>query len=196
MFSPNFSISTSSTPGANSLHDVMLAIGKQLSIKKGRAVIKEGSYNRSFCYVQKGIFKTLKEVSERPYILGFTFADGIACCPTSLLNGLPNNFTIEAITDAEVLICDWKDFELYADKETYNSIIKYLLIYNLSFVEGRLVDAISLNAEQGYRRMSLQQPDKLRQIPLSYIASYLGISIERLSRIRRKMKFDLNEILH
>ncbi len=173
----------------------MLNIGRQLSVQKGRAVVKEGSYSRCFFYVKEGILRTVKAVRERPYILGFTFADGIACCPTSILNGMPNNFTIEAVTDAELLVCDWKDFEAYADKESYHNLIQYLLIYNLDFVEGRLVDAISLNAEQGYRRLLLQEADKLQQIPLSYVAAYLGISVERLSRIRRKMKFDLGQIL-
>jgi len=195
MFSPNFSISTSNNPGANEVYDAMLTIGRHLSVKKGRAVVKEGSYDRCFFYVKDGIFKTVKDVRDKPYVLGFTFADGIACCPTSLLSGLPNTFTIEAVSDAELLVCHWKDFEVYANTETYNNLVKYLLVYNLAFVEGRLVDAISLNAEQGYRRLLLQEPHKLQKIPLSYVASYLGISIERLSRIRKKMKIDLGQIV-
>lgn len=195
MFSPNLFISTSNNPGANGVYDAMHTIGRHVSVKKGRAVVKEGSHDRCFFYVKEGIFKTVKDVRDKSYILGFTFADGIACCPSSLLNGLPNNFTIEAVSDAEILVCHWKDFEVYANTETYNNLVKYLLIYNLAFVEGRLVDAISLNAEQGYRRLLLQEPEKLQHIPLSYVASYLGISIERLSRIRRKIKIDLGHIV-
>lgn len=195
MFSPDFSISTSNNPGANGVYDAMLTIGRHLSVKKGRAVVKEGSNDRCFFYVKEGIFKTVRDVSGRPYILGFTFADGIACCPISLLNRLPNNFTIEAVSDAELLVCDWKDFEVYADKEKYNNLVHYILVYNLAFVERRLVDAISLNAEQAYLRLLQQQSEKLQQIPLTYVASYLGISIERLSRIRKKMKLDLSQIV-
>ena len=195
MFSPNFSVTTSNNPVTQAVYEAMVDIGRHVSVKKGRAVVKEGSNDRCFFYVKEGIFKTVKDVGDKPYILGFTFSDGIACCPTSLLNGLPNNFSIEAVSNAELLVCSWNDFEVYADKEIYNNLVKYLLVYNLSFAEGRLVDAISLNAEQGYRRLLLQQPEKLQHIPLTFVASYLGISIERLSRIRKKMKIDLGQIV-
>ena len=195
MVSPNFSTGNLSIPCVNDVYDIMTNVGSHQTVKKGRAIVKEGSYDRCFFYVKEGIFKTVKNVRGKPYTLGFTFANDIACCPTSLLNGMPNNFNIEAVSDAELLICNWKDFESCADKESYDDLVKYLLVYNLTFLEDRLVDAISLNAEQGYRTLLSQQPDKVQQIPLSYIASYLGISIERLSRIRKKMKFDLGQVL-
>jgi len=195
MISPNFSINNSNIPGANSIFDAILKIGKQKIIQKGQVIIKKGSHSYFFFYVKSGIFKSVAMVNDKAYILGFTFADDIHCCPTSLLKELPNNFNIQAVTDSEVLICELKDFEKFSNKEDYDRVIKYLLVQNLSFVERRLVDAISLNAEQAYRLMLLKQPDKIKQLPLSYVASYLGISLERLSRIRKKIRFDIDQIL-
>jgi len=42
--------------------------------------------------------------------------------------------------------------------------------------------------EERYHRLLKQQPDKIKQIPLSLIASYLSITLERPSSIRKKMK--------
>ncbi len=50
-----------------------------------------------------------------------------------------------------------------------------------------LVASLNETAEQRYRRMLDEQPDRLQRIPLKHLASYLGIAPESLSRIRRKV---------
>lgn len=57
----------------------------------------------------------------------------------------------------------------------------------ISILENRVVEAISLTAEQRYKKMLLQPHLQVEKIPLFYIAAYLGISQERLSRIRKKL---------
>ncbi|MNT86759.1 hypothetical protein D3C72_2270840 [compost metagenome] len=58
----------------------------------------------------------------------------------------------------------------------------------ISILENRVIEVISLTAEQRYKQLLQQQSSVIENIPLSQIASFLGITQERLSRIRQKLK--------
>jgi CRP-like cAMP-binding protein len=51
----------------------------------------------------------------------------------------------------------------------------------------RANDLATLNAEQRYKKIITQQPQLIQNIPIQYIASYLGMKPESLSRIRRQI---------
>ena len=55
------------------------------------------------------------------------------------------------------------------------------------YMEGRVVDYLSLSPEERYRKMTEESPKLLKNVPLRYIASMLGITPETLSRIRNKV---------
>jgi CRP-like cAMP-binding protein len=51
----------------------------------------------------------------------------------------------------------------------------------------RANDLATLNAEQRYKKIITQQPQLIQNIPIQYIASYLGMRPESMSRIRRQI---------
>lgn len=57
----------------------------------------------------------------------------------------------------------------------------------ISILENRVIEVISLTAEQRYKKLLWQQPGVVEKISLSHIAAYPGITQERLSRIRKKL---------
>ncbi len=63
-----------------------------------------------------------------------------------------------------------------------------LLITELytAWLEERLLEFQTLNATQRYEKMRQQTPHLIQQVQLTHLASYLGISLETLSRIRSK----------
>ena len=71
-----------------------------------------------------------------------------------------------------------KDWGIYGEK-----IYEKALVYN----EDRTRDMILLSAEERYVKLMKTQPDFIQKVPLQYIASYIGIKPESLSRIRRQM---------
>jgi CRP-like cAMP-binding protein len=58
---------------------------------------------------------------------------------------------------------------------------------SLSYNEQRANELATLNAEERYRKLIAKQPEILHNVPIQYIASFLGIKPESLSRIRRKI---------
>lgn len=188
MLSPHFNINKSAALTDNSFFEIITKTGKQASFKKGKTIIRQGAYPSFFFYIISGIFKTYFTVNGRQYIIGFTFAGDIDCCPSALLTDKPNNFSIEAMTDSQVLICELKEFRKACTEQEYLLLINALLVKYLGVIESRMADAISLTAEQRYKQLLQLQPEEIKQIPLKSIAAYLGISLERLSRIRKKLK--------
>lgn len=188
MLSPGFHINRGTTMPEKQFFQRIKPISSPKFFKKGKTIIRQGAFPSFFFYIVSGIFKTYFTINGRQYIIGFTFAGDIDCCPSSLLSDKPNNFSIEAITDSEVLICDLKDFRNACTEQEYLMLINALLVKYLGVIESRMADSISLTAEQRYQQLLQLQPEEVKQIPLKSIAAYLGISLERLSRIRKKLK--------
>lgn len=188
MLSPNFDLSNSGFQGSSKFYEVIQQIGELRRIPKGKQIIKKGTPATFFFYIKKGAFKTIVKTSRKDFVLAFTFTDDIDCCPISLLHGLPNNFTIEAVLDSEVLICQYEDFKRVVGKEEYLTVASNILLHYAMFLEAQVTEFLSLTAEERYHKLISTQPDKLKEIPLTLIASYLGITLERLSRIRKKIK--------
>jgi CRP-like cAMP-binding protein len=188
MLSPAFHINHIDSIIEKQFLEKIKAIGKPKSFKKGKTIIRQGSHPAFFFYIINGGFKTYFTLEGKQYIIGFTFNGDVDCCPSSLLSRKPNNFSIEAIADSQVLICDINDFRNSCKEQEYFLFVNVLLIKYLGVIESRMADSISLTAEQRYKQLIKLQPNEVNQIPLTSIAAFLGISPERLSRIRKKIK--------
>lgn len=188
MFSPGFFIDQSSDQSKKEFFSILQQIGKPMIVKKGQVIIRKGSYSSFFFFVRSGIFKTSIQINDREFVLGFTFEGDVDGCPVSLLSQQRNNFSIESVTDGTILICELSDFYEHCKASQYYSLVQTILIHYLNILEKRVLDAISLTAEQRYKFLLEAQPEQVIQIPLTHIAAYLGISLESLSRIRKKMK--------
>ena len=186
MISPEFLFSNIPEKQSSYFLSIIHTIGKEKSIKKGETIIRNGSHPSFFFYIVSGAFKTSIKENDKAYILGFTFEGDLDCCPASLLKGTVNNFAIEAVLDSKVLICKLTDFQKACSPKKYSVITNNILTNYISILENRVIEIISLTAEQRYKKLLQQQPTVIKNIPLFHIAAFLGITQERLSRIRKK----------
>ena len=188
MISPEFLFGNISEKQSKYFLSIIHKIGKKRVLAKGETIIRRGSHPSFFFYILNGAFKTSITIHDHSFVLGFTLEGDIDCCPTSLLKNAINNFSIEAVHDSEVLICNLKDFQKACTPEKYNSITNNIMANYISILENRVIEVISLTAEQRYHDLLLKHPSLVAKIPLMHIAAYLGITQARLSRIRRKAK--------
>ncbi len=188
MISPEFLFGKITEKQSRYFYSIIQKIGKEKRIGKGETIVRYGSHPSFFFYIVNGAFKTSIIKADKAYILGFTFDGDVDCCPTSLLKGTPNNFAIEAVVDSTVLICELKDFQKACSAKKYTSITNNIMANYISILENRVIEAISLTAEQRYKQMLSKQPYIMEKIPLLQVAAYLGITQERLSRIRKKLR--------
>lgn len=100
----------------------------------------------------------------------------------------PSRFNVMAMEDAELYTIGRP--ELYQLFDTYPSMQKMgRLNMEYMFIRKELRESSFLldSAEQRYRELLDQHPQILQRVPLKYIASYLGLTAETVSRIRKGM---------
>lgn len=107
--------------------------------------------------------------------------------PRSFYNQLPSQYTVEALEDTALLSIGLQDLEkLYAQVPVLERLMRIKLqnAYN-AFTE-RIVALNSDSARQRYENFAKRYPEYDRRVPQQYIASYLGMRPEYLSRLRSR----------
>jgi CRP/FNR family transcriptional regulator, anaerobic regulatory protein len=184
VFTPSFHIDQESGDYSKGLLTALEKIGVPRHVEKSSCVMAPDTLFDFFFYIRSGIFKTVCELNERQVILGFTFPGDVDGDPASLIGQSKTNFSIVAVSDSNILMCRWKDLEQELSREKYLSTIKFFLARYTAILQNRVVESLAVTAEARYKRLVLQQPDHLNEIPISDLASYLGITRQSLSRIR------------
>lgn len=166
--------------------DTILKLGNSYTINKGECVLREDQEVDFVFFVEKGFFRCYRWVGEEEVTIGFSFEGDIDTCPYAFINKTKSTDTIEALTDCTIIKIHRRQIEeLQKRQPEFNIFIQGLLSHYIEVLIQRNIDLRTKNADQLYRELHKRQPKEVSQIPLMYIASYLGISKERLSRIRR-----------
>lgn len=104
---------------------------------------------------------------------------------TSQTKALAN---VETITDCQLLRITKPDYDtLMKESPVWKDYGMYVLLDSMFYNEERSKDLATLTAEQRYLKLMKSHPEILQNVPLQYIASFLGIKPESLSRIRRNL---------
>lgn len=186
---------TNSDQTYHSLFELLRKIGKTSHIAKGSVILQEGNDCSFFFLVEEGVFRAYRWINDTEVTVGFSFMGDIDTCPYSFFHNVPSLDIIEALTDSKVTIVKKKDFDsLLADHPEFQNFIQRLLSNYIEILIQRLIDIKINSAEHNYAVLINRQPNEVQNIPLMYVASYLGISQERLSRIRKKYRIDLDQM--
>lgn len=164
----------------------LVSIGTPIEVKRGDIIVSEGFITNFFYLIDSGVFRVYRIVDGDEITYGFTFKGDIDTCPFSFFNQTPANETIEALTDGKIIkICRSEYNNMIAENIEYLELATYLLTNYIEVIVNRLVTLKKLTAEEQYSLLLRQQPQEINRIPLKHIASYLGVSPARLSRIRK-----------
>ncbi|MBR6944719.1 MAG: Crp/Fnr family transcriptional regulator [Prevotella sp.] len=165
--------------------DILESVLVPKKYSKGEMVLKEGEVCTSIIYIHKGLlrefyYKNKKEVTEYLAVEGT-----IMMSIESLFKEVPSSLQIEALETSVIYELPKKKLEEVALHNVniqilYRKILEESLI--LSQVHADLVRFES--AENRYRRMCKLTPQVILRAPLVYIASYLQMTPETLSRVR------------
>jgi CRP-like cAMP-binding protein len=156
-----------------------------LAVKKDAYLIKEGQVCRSFYFIKQGCFRhyTVQEDGQEA-ILNLFLPHEWLFEYKSLVMQQPSQNIIQAGADSEVFGLHMADFHALArqaEKFFQMGRIFELGIQNQDYQHNRLTP------EQKYERLLATKPALLQYFPLKQIASYLGMTPETLSRIRKKI---------
>ena len=157
-------------------------------VRKGEILLREGDMGKYAMFVASGCLRTYTiDNKGKEHILQFSSEDWWTGDMSSFVTGVPSQSFIDAIEDSEILLFDNASFQKFID-HIPESAAYFQAAMQKSVVarNQRIISAMSATAEERYNEFLKKYPSLLQRVPQHMIASYLGISPETLSRIRKQ----------
>jgi len=158
---------------------------KRIKLSKNEYLLEENQ--SAFCafFIIEGITRNFKYHSGNEITLQFNFKNDLVFPLNSYNASLKSDEYIQAITDVEVIRINLNDFQkLKSENLDYYKLENKINELQTVQIAKRLRSFQTLNAKERYLELIKTEPHILQNCPLTYIASYLGISLGSLSRIR------------
>ena len=158
-------------------------------IRKKQYLLQEGDVCKVIAFVEKGTLRSYS-IGENgaEHIIQFALEGWTISDLYSFLTGEPATYNIDALEDSElVLITKTAQEELLKQVPKYETYTRMQLTGAYLAMQKRITSIISLSLEERYANLTSVYPNIIQRVPQHMIASYMGLTPETLSRVRRKM---------
>ena len=162
----------------------------QRAFTKKNLLLDIGDIENHISFIEKGIVRFLipKEEEEKEITFGFCFVNEFVSAYDSFLTQAPSTYQIEALTDTTIWSINYRDLQEVYTKTRIGNIIGRLSSERLFLIKSKREQSLlNETAEQRYLNLFTERPNLIKQIPLKYIASYIGVTPQALSRIRKRI---------
>ncbi len=159
-----------------------------LAFHKNEFILEKGQVCKGIYYIETGLCRSYLVSNGKEYTTSFGLDQNIICSPISYLKQLPSEEYIQALDKTQCFFLAYESIQLLLAKYfVFNDYVRRL--YEKLFIEAEnLLNSIRIDsALQRYEKFMRETPHLLNRIPLGYLASYLGMSQETLSRMRGKI---------
>ncbi len=158
------------------------------TVRKWQPILESGEVWRINCFIANGCFRLYRIGNDGvDYTLRFGVDNWWISDQESYNNEKPSDYNIEALAASTVFI--WKKEKWTELMDAIPALKKFneiLLAKSYEASQRRIFSLISASAEERYNEFQKTYPSVFNRVPLHMIASYLGISRETLSRIRKE----------
>ena len=160
---------------------------KPRKIRKKQYLLQAGEVSRFENFVTKGLLRAYTVDNKGQYHIAMFGMEGWWISDLySFLTETPATQYIDALEDSEVLSIEKPDLEkLYLEVPKFDRLFRKLLQNAFVANQQRILAGISQTAEEQYLAFIKKYPSLEQRIPQHQIASFLGITPETISRIRR-----------
>jgi CRP-like cAMP-binding protein len=157
--------------------------------EKNEIILRAGEVENFMYFLVDGVSRIFQYNNDMEYTLRFNFPIVPFNSYASFISRTPSLVNVEALTDVKVLRMSYDNMQnLYEESKMAERLGRRLI--ELLYVQREIkeLQMHSKTAEDYYRELMKTNEKLTEQIPQKYIASYLGITPESLSRIKRNIK--------
>lgn len=157
--------------------------------RKKQYFLQEGDVCKYQAFVVKGLLRSYT-VDEKgnEHILQFASEGWWVADLSSYLTGEPSSLHIEALEDVELLLISKPLWEQgMREMPSLEHYFRIIIQNHLVATQKRLLQSLAETAGEKYKRFLQTYPDCVQRLPQHQIASYLGITRETLSRVRKQL---------
>ena len=186
MYSEMAKLLKSVAPFTNEELEEAFSLFREETIRKNGFISKEGIICDRLAFIRSGLMRSFFSIKGKETTTYFLEAGDIAVAMSSFIDMKPAFENIQAIEDSEVFVLTKENLEmLYRKSWKWQQTGRVIIEQYYVVMEKRSIAMQTLSAKERYDALMQEHPDLLLRAPLHYVASYLGISPETLSRIRR-----------
>lgn len=159
-------------------------------IPKKAIFLKLNEVENYISFIESGAVRVFipKEDPEKEITFGFSFKDQFISAYDSFLTRKPSAYQLQALTETTILCITYDDLQAVYKTTQIGNLIGRLTAERLFLIKSsREQYLLNLSAEERYMKLFKERPELLKIIPLKYISSYIGVTPQALSRIRKRV---------
>ena len=162
----------------------------RITLPKKTVFLKINQIENHISFIESGVVRLFipKENPEKEITFGFSFKDQFVSAYDSFLTQKPSLYQLQTLTETSILSITYKDLQVVYKTTQIGDLIGRLTAERLFLIKSkREQNLLNLSAEERYLKLFKERPELLKVIPLKYISSYIGVTAQALSRIRRRL---------
>lgn len=159
-----------------------------ITLKRNDFLVLKNTKNTNIYLVEEGSLRVFIEDEIEEHTIRFGYKNSIITALDCFLTNKPTSFYIQAIKKCELKVISKSKFDAFINsKSEFKAIWKTILESFIYQQIEREIDLITYSPQKRFERVLQRSPQLFQEIPLKYIASYLRMTPETLSRILKKL---------
>jgi CRP-like cAMP-binding protein len=157
-------------------------------IPKKEFFVRQGETCRHIAFINEGLMRLFYDVEGEEHVRQFHFEKSFCSEYQSFLTEKPAKMSLQALEDTSLLLISHHDmYSLFAQSKEFERLGRILAEQAFIFVSERFASMHLESPETRYERLVQERPKVMQRVPQYMIASYLGITPQALSRIRKRL---------
>ncbi|MCB2409179.1 Crp/Fnr family transcriptional regulator [Hymenobacter lucidus] len=167
------------------IQEFLLLWQRRVVLRRGDFLIQAGQVEHNLYFVVSGVLRIFYPTQAEEICVGFGYANNMVCSFPSFVDNRPSDYCLQALKKCELLAISRADFSAFVERNApfarfWRTELERVLVGRIE----REIDLLLPEPERRLARLMARSPHLFQLVPKKYIASYLRMTPETLSRLR------------